>query len=130
MAIAIPSIIGSAYAVPTVFDDTVKVSEGNLVVERENNFPSITVQTNSQVPVIQLKDIDAPMIWQLQLKNNGDRFEMRDVTNGRTSFAVTTSNGFVGINDIAPAEQLSVNGNIKLTGNILSNGDICIGACP
>ena len=130
VAIAITGIISTAYAVPTVFTDTVKISEGNLVVERDLNFPSITVQTNSQVPVIQLKDIDAPQIYQLQLKNNGARFEITDTTHAKTSFAITSSNGYVGINNIAPAEQLDVNGNIKLNGNIKSNGDICIGSCP
>jgi hypothetical protein len=129
LAIAATGIIGTAYAVPTIFDDTVKISEGNLVVERDNNFPSITVQTNTQVPVIQLKDIDAPQVYQLQLKANGDRFEIRDQTTPRTSFAIVTDSGFVGINTIAPSEQLDVNGNLKLSGNITSSGDICIGSC-
>lgn len=36
----------------------------------------------------------------------------------------------VGIGIISPSEKLDVDGNIKLTGNILSDGNICIGNCP
>jgi len=35
-----------------------------------------------------------------------------------------------GIGNTNPAEMLDVTGNIKLSGNIVSDGDICIGNCP
>jgi hypothetical protein len=35
----------------------------------------------------------------------------------------------LGRNEGAPEEQLQVEGNIKLSGNIVSDGDICIGKC-
>lgn len=39
--------------------------------------------------------------------------------------------GNVGISTSNPTERLEVNGNIKLNGNIVSDGDICIGSgCP
>ncbi len=38
-------------------------------------------------------------------------------------------NGYVGINTTSPQEQLEVDGNFKLTGNIIPAGDICIGNC-
>ncbi len=47
----------------------------------------------------------------------------------RIDLAIERSSGNVGIGTGNPTEQLDVNGNIKLAGNILSNGDICIGAC-
>lgn len=37
--------------------------------------------------------------------------------------------GNVGIGTTSPTEKLQVNGNIKLSGSILSDGDICIGNC-
>ncbi len=37
--------------------------------------------------------------------------------------------GNVGIGTTSPAQKLDVNGNIKLTGSIISDGDICIGNC-
>ena len=37
--------------------------------------------------------------------------------------------GDVGVGKTNPTEALDVEGNIKLSGNIVSNGDICIGTC-
>ena len=37
--------------------------------------------------------------------------------------------GNIGIGTNSPQEKLDVNGNIRLTGNILPNGDLCIGVC-
>lgn len=37
--------------------------------------------------------------------------------------------GNVGIGTTTPTEKLEVSGNIKLKGNIVSDGDICIGKC-
>ena len=39
------------------------------------------------------------------------------------------SGGNVGIGTTSPQEKLEVNGNIKVFGNIVSDGDICIGVC-
>lgn len=41
-----------------------------------------------------------------------------------------TSGGNVGIGTSSPVQKLDVNGNIRLTGNIVSPNDICIGTCP
>lgn len=38
-------------------------------------------------------------------------------------------NGNVGIGTSTPTEKLEVDGNLKLNGNVLSDGDICIGMC-
>ncbi len=37
--------------------------------------------------------------------------------------------GNVGVGTTAPTEKLEVNGNFKLSGNMVSDGDICIGNC-
>lgn len=41
-----------------------------------------------------------------------------------------TKQGSIGIGTSTPAQKLDVNGNIRLTGDILSPNDICIGTCP
>ncbi|MDO8620284.1 MAG: hypothetical protein Q7R64_02970 [bacterium] len=40
-----------------------------------------------------------------------------------------TNDGKVGIGTTTPTEALDVAGNIKLTGSLVSDGDICIGVC-
>jgi|CXWL01.1.fsa_nt_gi hypothetical protein len=47
-----------------------------------------------------------------------------------TTFIVDEVNGRVGIGTTTPLQKLDVNGNIRLTGNIVSPNDICIGTCP
>ena len=47
----------------------------------------------------------------------------------RVDLTIDRSSGNIGVGKTGPTEQLDVDGNIKLSGNILSNGDICIGAC-
>jgi hypothetical protein len=42
---------------------------------------------------------------------------------------VISSSGKVGINTTTPTQALEVNGNIKINGSIMSDGDICIGKC-
>jgi len=42
---------------------------------------------------------------------------------------IALNDGNVGIGTNSPAEALDVVGNIRLTGNIVSPGDICIGLC-
>ena len=46
------------------------------------------------------------------------------------SVVTTTADGKVGIGTNSPTEKLDVIGNIRLTGNIVSPNDICIGTCP
>ena len=43
--------------------------------------------------------------------------------------AIALSVGDVGIGTENPLEKLDVRGNIRLTGNIVSPNDICIGSC-
>jgi len=49
---------------------------------------------------------------------------------GNRKNAVTVlKNGNMGIGTAAPSEKMVLNGNLKIQGNILSDGDICIGKC-
>ena len=60
---------------------------------------------------------------------NYDSQSMTFYSSGNPRMSII-SNGNVGIGTTTPAQALDVNGNIKLSGNIVSNGDICIGTCP
>ena len=68
---------------------------------------------------------------------NNDAFQIRDPVGAAVfsvdpdSHAYFNNSGNVGIGTRNPTERLEVIGNIKLSGNIVSNGDICIGSgCP
>ena len=39
------------------------------------------------------------------------------------------NSGNVGIGTTTPTQALDVKGNIKMTGSLVSDGDICIGTC-
>jgi len=56
-------------------------------------------------------------------------FATIDIFSGNTK-TLTANNGLVGIGTGTPLEILDVAGNIRLTGNIVSPNDICIGTCP
>jgi hypothetical protein len=60
------------------------------------------------------------------MRTGGDGF----FGTGNEAFRITNPSGNVGIGTGSPSEKLDVNGNIRLTGDIVSPGDICIGSCP
>lgn len=49
---------------------------------------------------------------------------------GLISVVTASANGNFGIGTTSPVQKLDVIGNIRLTGNIVSPNDICIGTCP
>lgn len=51
------------------------------------------------------------------------------IKSGGSNRMYVSTNGNVGLGQSNPTEKLEVVGNIKLSGNITSDGDICIGKC-
>lgn len=60
---------------------------------------------------------------------DGGQNAIQIVRNGLGVRSTDFPNGNVGVGTVTPAEKLDVSGNIRLTGNIVSPNDICIGAC-
>ena len=103
----------------------------NVVVQRTGATPAaIEVRSSGASSAFKLQDIDNPQIYQFRLVGDGSRFDITDITHNRVNMAVLSSNGNVGIGTAAPVQKLDVAGNIRLTGNIVSPNDICIGTCP
>jgi len=64
--------------------------------------------------------------WKMRVQQSSDGLSFVKVGTGEVMRLVGSN---VGIGTASPQEKLDVNGNIKLSGNIVSDGDICIGAC-
>jgi hypothetical protein len=138
--IAILLVVGSvssAYAVVTHAENTnilgqLTVHNGNLVVQHTDAAPGgFSTRAAGQSNVFQFIETDGGQVYRFVLNGDGSEFSLRDFTSAnRADIAIKTATGNVGIGHSSPTEKLDVNGNIKLSGNIKSNGDICIGACP
>ncbi len=82
---------------------------------------------------IYFDDSDSGKTYILRYKSDGLRFDFVNwnVANvGSVDMSIQTATGNIGMGTTNPQEKLDVNGNIRLTGNIVSPNDICIGNCP
>jgi len=109
----------------------------NVIVQRTDTPASVTViSTNSAV--MKFNEIDSNQIYQFRLTGDGSRLDIIDITNNRIGFVMKSDTGNIGIGTTAPTEQLDVNGNLRVRGditatgnlNISPNGDLCLGNCP
>ena len=109
-----------------------KVDGGSVTVQRTGAPSAIVVQNDGSANTIKFSDLTTgqEQIFQFRQIAAGDRLDIFDVTNNGVRIAILAPSGNVGIGTVTPAEQLDVNGNIRLTGNIVSPNDICIGNCP
>ena len=108
----------------------VTFTDENVVVRQTGASTTIQVVSTGGTPNIKLVDLDDNQKYQFRIVSDGSRMDIVHTTTGQANISISSANDFVGINNGNPQEQLDVNGNIRLTGNIVSPNDICIGNCP
>lgn len=118
------------------------VTEGLLRVENVGGNAILHIESAGGSKQMQFRDgdvADGEKVYSIRNTPNGKRIEWISNTDGnRIDFSISTVTGNTGIGKIQAEEKLDVNGNIKLSGDILSDsainikssGDICIGSCP
>lgn len=108
-----------------------KLNNGDFRYERTDGTQTSVRLLNPDQTTFQFEDTDDNRIYFMRYSQDGGLFDLGSVTDGgRNDFAINTTTGNVAIGHANPTEQLDVDGNIKLSGNITSDGDICIGNCP
>ena len=109
----------------------------NMILQKNTAVFSVQTPDASTSPVLRFGQVGATG-WQYTLEDGtgdlrvsieGGQDAVEFTRNGLGVFSTTFPNGNVGIGT-TPNEKLDVNGNIRLTGNIVSPNDICIGNCP
>jgi hypothetical protein len=114
------------------------VMGGSLGVGTVNPAKKLHVMGDAQIESsggaeLNLLNTTSASQWQVVSGFNAG-FEVGYVTGGLTDsaaplFVATTGN--VGLGTVNPSEKLTVEGNLKVNGSIVSDGDICIGSgCP
>ena len=136
VAIVAAGSIGTSYALVTYNEDVeinggLDINQGNLVVEKTGGGDSgLSIKNSGGSAVFQFNDVDDSQVYRFKLNKFGDSFQFIDASSARTDMTIKLSNGNIGMGVNNPQEKLHVNGNLRLDGNLTSNGDICIGSCP
>ena len=138
--IASAATVGTAAA--AVFNENVDITgrlqvvDGGFIFERTDNVQTAMQLKNSDKQVT-FSFIDTDDLQNYILRSTpgvSGTFDFLDFSGAvpvsRIDIQIDRQTGNVGIGTTGPTEQLDVGGNIKLSGNILSDGDICIGTCP
>lgn len=114
--------VASVYAVQTITDTlTVNNPSGNTAISVVSPSGEATILFSDQGPPAQA--------YRFRLQPSSSGLSIVDVIAGQERFRIG-GQGNVGIGTPLPQQKLDVNGNIRLTGNIVSPNDICIGTCP
>jgi len=69
-------------------------------------------------------------LWIISANKNFDVVYRAEKPTGDVDLMYLKQDGKVGFGTSAPSEKVEIVGNVKINGNILSDGDICIGNCP
>ena len=121
-----------------VINGRLDVNNGNFKFVRTDNVQtSLTLINPDKQTQLKFNDPDDDRSYSMRLTPGPTpRLDFFDFSGPnpvvRNDLSIKTDTGKVGIGTNNPQEQLDVNGNIFLSGanaKILSNGDICIGAC-
>ena len=91
-----------------------------------------TAHLRSNNPVLRFTDRsvvegEPGEVW--NLRNQNSSFKIYEASKVNNPAFFIRNDGNVGIQTTQPDEALQVDGNVKLTGSILSDNDICIGNC-
>jgi len=119
-------IVIAGVSISSVFAIT-ETTEG-VTVDRTGANAIIFAKATGGNAVIKMADAGTAA-YAFTVFDNTGRFDITDIGQSKLRLSVT-SNGNVGIGTATPTEKLDVIGNIRLTGNIVSPNDICIGNCP
>jgi len=135
-SISIGTVMAATFDENVIINGKLTVNDSGFQFTRTDNVQTTMRLINSdKQSVFQFEDPDDLQKYLLRSTPgpNGN-FEFLDFSgaapSARTDISIERSNGNVGIGLGNPSERLHVNGNIKLTGNILPVGDLCIGTCP
>jgi len=118
---------------PDVFETSVFVKDGSIIVDRADGIASaLRFQNDGSTSAIMFVDVDDGAEYWMRMSPDGTRFDFINVAANPDTFdiVIKTDTGNVGIGTNAPTERLDINGDLRVRGNIVSTGDICIGNCP
>jgi len=97
-----------------------------ITVSDSNVFPRLTTyaEYNSLID-------PTSRLWIIDASNSEGANQKHDIVYriSGTNILYMDDSGNVGIGTNSPLERLDVNGNLRLTGDIVSPNDICIGSC-
>lgn len=100
----------------------------NVVSSRVGTDSLIKAESNGGSAIFRMNDVGTK-IFDIQVLDGKDRLDFVDRTLGQLRLTIA-SDGNVGIGTALPQEKLDVRGDIRLTGDIVSPNDICMGTCP
>jgi len=128
--------------------NAIEITRAGIGISETRIFSDVFIDKNApKMSVIAVDTSTSPILQFAQAGNIGWNYRLEpgsgdlivgvdggqdaiEITRFGINVAFTTfPNGNVGIGT-SPSEKLDVDGNIRLTGNIVSPNDICIGNCP
>jgi len=98
--------------------------------------PVYTEASQNKFPVIstfaEYNSLADPTVkrWVISANNGFDVVYRAQDLGILTDLMTLKKDGKIGFGTSAPSEKVEIVGNVKINGNILSDGDICIGNCP